>query len=86
MPTEQTIQLPPDATANKNLMRALSLTTEGSTTGTANTTLQEAVTLADADGNLIPAWNGLSVADAEMRGLLTDIRDSLQLIVGILGK
>ncbi len=80
MASEQTIQLPPDSTANKNLLRAFEVTVGDSTT------LQQAIVFADADGHLVATLGtGLSVGDAQSRQLLTEIRDQLQLVVGLLG-
>lgn len=87
MSSDQTIQLPPDSsTANKNLLRAFTVNVPSGTTGTVNATVQQAVVLADADGNLVSAWNGLNVSDPESRALLGDIRDRLDILIHILGK
>lgn len=86
MSSDQTIQLPTDATANKNLLRAFTVNVPSGTTGTVNATLEQAVVVADADGNLVSAWNGLSVADPESRALLGDIRDRLDILIGLFAK
>lgn len=87
MSTDQTIQLPPDiTTANKNLLRGFAVNVASGTAGTANATFQQVAVLADADGNLVSAWSGLSVADPESRALLGDIRDRLDILIGLFGK
>lgn len=86
MSTDQTIQLPVDATANKNLLRAFTVNVNSAVAGTTNATLEQVVVLSDADGNVVRAWRGLDVNDDETRTLLGEIRDSLQLIVGLLDK
>jgi hypothetical protein len=76
--TEQAIQLPFDAAANKNLLRAVEVDLS---TGS---TLQQVIILADSAGNLVGTLAGsLSVADAAQRSLLADIRDRLDVLIDL---
>lgn len=86
MSTDQTIQLPVDATANKNLLRAFTVNVNSAVAGATNATLEQVVVLSDADGNVISAWHGLNVADDESRALLRDVRDRLDILIGLFGK
>jgi len=74
--TEQTIQLPPDSVAGKNLLRAFAVQLGESAT------LEQVLVLADADGNVVSVLpGGLAVADATSRQLLSDIRDRLDILI-----
>jgi hypothetical protein len=75
---ETTIQLPVDAAANKNLLRAVEVDLP---TGT---TLQQVIVLGDSGGNLVNVLpGGLAVADDAQRSLLEDIRDRLDLLIDL---
>ena len=68
--TEQTIQLPPDSIAGKNLLRAFSVQVGE------NTTLAQVMVLADADGNVISTLR----SGGELE-LLAEIRDRLDILI-----
>ena len=75
------IQLPPDVTpANKNLMVAFPVTLSDGTTS-----LIQAVVLADASGNVVNIEGGaLSVVNGAEVHLLAEIRDRLDILIGLM--
>ena len=82
MINEQTIQLPPDSTANKNLLRAATITLPNNTTP-----LEQVIILADSDGNPVNVLHGgLVVIDESSRQLLSDIRDRLDILIDAIGR
>lgn len=85
MINEQTIQLPPDASANKNLLRAFSVNLPTGTAGTANAELHQVIAIADEFGNVVGvSAGGLAVQDDTSRQLLADIRDRLDMVISLL--
>jgi hypothetical protein len=78
--TDQAIQLPPDVSpANKNLLRAIEV--DLPSTGA---TLVQVVVLGDASGNLVTTLHGaLAVANDDEVSLLRDIRERLDILIGL---
>ena len=75
---EQTIQLPPDSVAGKNLLRAIEVDLP---TGS---TFQQVIILADASGNLVGTVAGaLMVTDDSQLSILADIRDRLDVLISL---
>lgn len=78
MPTETLIQLPVDSTPNKNLLRGF-----GVAVGS-NTVVVQALALSDPDGNVATVDHGsLLVASPDIVGLLTDIRERLDILIKV---
>ena len=76
MATDQTIQLPADATTNKNLLRAFQAVITG------NTTLEQVIILGDSEGNVVQAFRGqLAVVDSAAVDLLAGISEKLDILI-----